>query len=257
MALAAERAALSQDMLSGRQCLLLIARRCLKTLLSGRQCLLLIYQELRRTEAKSEAAAYSNLENIRCGSGDSSLESFITMWENLMLMFRNPPSDDHLISVFTNRIKHIPDIATTMAHLKRIPYGHMDNNLQFLKNACLALMEEIRTDRQLAEIAKVCKNGGTDIALVMTDTEKKKAPCFAIRDGKTCAAGSSCPYSHDTKIIAEAKAKAKAKAKFSNHLVSPSSLPKRLRGAIEQNAHAVRLRSHCQWHHRSDGRHRC
>ena len=27
----------------------------------------------------------------------------------------------------------------------------------------------------------------------------------------------------------------------SNHLVSPSSLPKRLRGAIEQNAHAVRL----------------
>ena len=27
----------------------------------------------------------------------------------------------------------------------------------------------------------------------------------------------------------------------SNHLVSPSSLPKKLRGAIEQNAHAVRL----------------
>ena len=27
----------------------------------------------------------------------------------------------------------------------------------------------------------------------------------------------------------------------SDHLVSPSSLPKRLRGAIEQNAHAVRL----------------
>ena len=27
----------------------------------------------------------------------------------------------------------------------------------------------------------------------------------------------------------------------SNHLVSPTSLPKRLRGAIEQNAHAVRL----------------
>ena len=59
MALAAERAALSQDMLSGRQ------------------CLLLIYQEFRRTEAKSAAAAYSNLENIRCGSGDSSLGAVI------------------------------------------------------------------------------------------------------------------------------------------------------------------------------------
>ena len=99
MALAAERAALSHDMLSGRQ------------------CLLLIYQEFRRTEAKSDAAAYSNLENIRCGPGDSSLESFLTMWENLMLTFRTPPSDDHLFSVFTNRIKHIPGLATTMAHL--------------------------------------------------------------------------------------------------------------------------------------------
>ena len=30
-------------------------------------------------------------------------------------------------------------------------------------------------------------------------------------------------------------------AGFSNHLVSPSSLPKRLRGAIGKNARAVRL----------------
>ena len=61
MALAAERAALSHDMPIGRQ------------------CLLLIYQEFRRTEAKSDTAAYSNLENICCDSGDSPLESFITM----------------------------------------------------------------------------------------------------------------------------------------------------------------------------------
>ena len=138
-------------------------------MLSGRQCSLLIYQEFRRTEAKSDAAAYSNLDNIRWGSVDSSLESFIAMWGNLMLMFRNPPSDDHLLSVFTIRIKHIPGLATTMAHLKRIPYGHMDKNTQFLKDACLALVEEIRTDRQLAQVAKVYKNGGTDIAIVITN----------------------------------------------------------------------------------------
>ena len=107
-------------------------------------------QEFRRTEAKSDAAAYSNLENIRCGSVDSSLGSFLTMWENLMLTFRTPPSDDHLFSVFTNCIKHIPGIATTMALLKRIPYGHMNKNILFLKEACLALVEEIRMDRQLA-----------------------------------------------------------------------------------------------------------
>ena len=45
----------------------------------------------------------------------------------------------------------------------------------------------------------------------MTDAEKKKAPYFAIRDGKTCTAGSSCPYSHDAKTNAWTKAKAKAK----------------------------------------------
>ena len=56
MALAAERAALSHDMFSSRQ------------------CLLLIYQKFRRAEAKSDAAAYSKLENIRYGSVDSSLD---------------------------------------------------------------------------------------------------------------------------------------------------------------------------------------
>ena len=196
VALAAERAALHQEVLGGRQ------------------CLLLIYQEFKRTEAKTDAAAYSNLESIRCGPNDNSLEAFITLWENLLLTFRVQPSQDHLFSVFMSRVKHIPGLATTMAHLKRIPYGHADKNLQFLKDACHGLIEEIRTDRQLAEVAKVYKNGGTDVALVgMTEAEKKKAPCFALRDGKPCAAGGSCPYSHDARVIAEAKAKAKAKAK--------------------------------------------
>ena len=72
-----------------------------------------------------------------------------------MLTFKIPPSDKRLLSVFTNRVKHIPGLATTMAHLKRIPYDHMEKNLQFLKDAYLALVEEIRTDRQLAEFAKV------------------------------------------------------------------------------------------------------
>ncbi len=196
VALAAERAALQQEVLGGRQ------------------CLLLIYREFKRTEAKTDAAAYSNLESIRCGPNDSSLEAFLTLWDNLLLTFRVQPSQDHLFTVFMNRVKHIPGLATTMAHLKRIPYGHADKNLQFLKDACHGLIEEIRTERQLAEVAKIYKNGGADVALVgMTEAEKKKAPCFAIRDGKPCAAGGSCPYSHDAKIIAEAKAKAKAKAK--------------------------------------------
>ena len=62
----------------------------------------------------------------------------------------------------------------------------MNKNIQFLKDTCLALVEEIRTDRRLVEIAKVYKKEGIDVALVMTEAEKKKAPCFATRDGKPC-----------------------------------------------------------------------
>ena len=42
------------------------------------------------------------------------------------------------------------------------------------------LVEEIRTDCQLADVAKVYKNGGTIIALVMTDAEKNNVLYLAI-----------------------------------------------------------------------------
>lgn len=195
VALAAERAALTQEVLSGRQ------------------CLLLIYQEFRRHEAKSDASAYSNLEAIKCGATDASLESFLTLWDNLLLTFKTPPSQDHLFTAFSSRVRHLPGLATTMAHLKRIPYGHPEKTYAFLKEACHSLVEELRTERQLAEVAKVYKTGGAEHALVMTDAEKKKAPCFALRDGKTCPAGARCAYSHDPKVIAEAKAKKQEKDK--------------------------------------------
>ena len=204
VALATERAALTHE------------------ILSGRQILLLIYQEFKRTEARTDAAAYSNLENIRCGNTDHSLEAFMTLWENLLLSFRTPPSADHLFSVFMSRVKHLPGLATTMAYLKRIPYGHADKNITFLKDACVGLIEEIRTERQLAEVAKVYKNGGTDVALVMTEEQKKKAPCFKLRDGQKCPLGNTCPYSHDGKIIAEARAKAQARAKAKAHATAPA-----------------------------------
>ena len=187
VALAAERAALSREMLSG--------------------------QEFRRHEAASDAAAYSNLEVIKCGTSDNALEPFLTLWDNLLLTFRVPPSQDHLFTAFTNRVRHLPCMAVTMAHLDRIQHGHPDKNYEFIKGACHSVVERIRSDKQLAEVAKVFKSGGADHALVMTDAEKKKAPCFLVRDGKSCTAGAKCAYSHDPKVIAEAKAKAKAKAK--------------------------------------------
>ena len=91
----------------------------------------------------------------------------------------------------------------------------MDKNLRFLGDTCVTIVEEIRTDRQLAElaeVAKVNKNGGTDIALMMTDAEKKNASASPSATASRVLLGAR-PYSHDTQIIAEAQTKAKAKAK--------------------------------------------
>ena len=65
----------------------------------------------------------------------------------------------------------------------------MGKNLLFLRDACLVFLEKIRTDRQIAEVAQIYKNENTDVALVVTDAEKKKAHCFATCESKTCAAG--------------------------------------------------------------------
>ena len=152
-----------------------------------------------------DAASCSNLESICCGPSDNFLEAFIMLFENLLPTFRVQPSQDHLLNVFMRRVQDIPGLATTMANLKRIPHGHANKNLQFFKDACTGLMEEMRPERQLAEVAKVYKKGGTDVALVaMIEAEKNKAPCIAFRDGKPCAAGGLCPYSHNAKIIVEA-----------------------------------------------------
>ena len=62
----------------------------------------------------------------------------------------------------------------------------------------------------------------------MTDAEEKKDPCFAIRDGKTCTAGSSCLNSHDAKIFAEAKRKAKAKAKAKPKAQPAAAAPEKI-----------------------------
>ena len=129
VALAAERAAPSREMLSGRQ------------------CLLLIYQEFRRHEAASDAAAYSNLEVIKCGSSNNALEPFLTLWDNLLLTFRIPPSQDHLYTAFTNRVRHLPCLAVTMAHIDRIQHGHPDKTYQSLLKCMRRHTEEVNNEK--------------------------------------------------------------------------------------------------------------
>ena len=74
--------------------------------------------------------------------------------------------------------------------------------------------------------------------------EQKKMPCFAVRDGKTCAAGASCPYPHKPDIIAAAKAKAKerekakAKAKAQPAAAAPEKAKARAKARAKASASA-------------------
>ena len=52
------------------------------------------------------------------------------------------------------------------------------------------------------------------MALVASTPEQRKTmPCLKIRDGAACSAGASCQYSHDPKVIEEAREKKAAKEK--------------------------------------------
>ena len=165
-------------------------------LLSGRQLLHMIYAKFRRDETRTDTAAYTNLENLRCGTSDASLASFVNLWDNLMLTFITPLTPDHMFTAFYSRAIHPPSLAHTVAHINRIPHGHPDENFAFISMTVRAHIEQARSDKEPAEVAKVpCGGGAPDVALpAASPEEKKNMPCFAVMDGKTCAAGASCPY---------------------------------------------------------------
>ena len=69
-------------------------------------------------------------------------------------------------------------------------------------------------------------------------------PCFAVKDGKTCAAGASCPYSHKPDIIAAAKAKAKEKEKAKAKAQAAAAAPEKGKGKGKGKSKGKRI---C-WH---------
>ena len=215
IALEAEKAALSAD------------------LLSGRQTLWMIYKEFERDDATTDHIAHGHLERMTFSGKDEHLEAFVTSWDALMLTFKTKPTESHLYSALMSRLKKVPGLATTVAHMDRQVYGHPDRCFDFLMNATRRLVEIRRNERQEHELNKLFAGGtATSAALpagqkgagkgtkgtkgVKGKNDKKDMPCFALRDGKTCAAGSSCPYSHDATVIAEAKAKKKGSGKGKN-----------------------------------------
>ena len=181
--------------------------------LSGRQILRLAYSEFEKDDMKSDHLAYSNLEHLVFKGSESSLDSFINTWDHLLLSFKQQPSESHLYSKLLVLLENVPGLADTLKYQKRLKFGHPDKTYDYLISAARDLVQHLREEKQQKELSKLYK-GSLDHALpASTPEEKAKMPCFAIRDGKECPHGSACQYSHDPKIIAEARKKVKEKEK--------------------------------------------
>ena len=99
----------------------------------------------------------------------------------------------------------VKGLNNTVKYLKRLKYGHVDKNYDYLIGAARAHVDVVKEEQQQKELLKLYR-GGANLALPATPEEKAKMPCFALRDGKPCPRGATCPYSHDNAVIEAAKA---------------------------------------------------
>ena len=113
IALEAEQAALSAD------------------LLSGRQTLWMIYKEFERDDATTDHIAHGHLERMTFSGKDEHLGAFVKPWDALMLTFKTKPTESHFYSALMSRLKKLPGLATTVAHMDRQENGHPDRCFDF------------------------------------------------------------------------------------------------------------------------------
>ena len=209
IALEAERAALSAD------------------LLSGRQTLWMIYKEFERDDATTDHIAHGHLERMTFSGKDEHLEAFVSSWDALMLTFKTMPTESHLYSALMSRLKKLPGLATTVAHMDRQVSGHPDRCFDFLMNAARRLVEIRRNERQEHELNKLFAAGSAASAALPAGqkgagkgtkggkgkSDRKTMPCFKMRDTGACPDGDKCEYSHKKDIIDAAKEKKKSGGK--------------------------------------------
>ena len=78
--------------------------------LAGRQILFLIYKEFGKDAHQTDCTSYSHLENMQCCKDIKGLESFLAVWDNLMLNFQTPPKPDHMYPALLSKIRNIPEL---------------------------------------------------------------------------------------------------------------------------------------------------
>ena len=182
-----------------------LARRGL--VLGGRQILFLIYREFGKDTHITDVQSYSHLEKMQGTKEIKGLESFLAVWDNLMLNFQCPPKPTHLYTAFLFKIRNIPELQEKdfLKKMNRLPWGDPNKTYEALRDECDTLLEETRLEKQSKQLDQLYENSSVSTALAATPEEKKLLPCFYLRDGKPCPNGVSCAYSHKKEVIDKAK----------------------------------------------------
>ena len=181
--------------------------------LAGRQILFMIYKEFGKDVHQTDCMSYSHLEKMQCAKDIKGLETFLAVWDNLMLNFQTPPTPDHMYSAFLTKVRGIPELQEPLRRLTRLPWGDQKKTYESLRQECDLLIEENRQERQNRQLDQLYDSGSIATALAATPEEKAKLPCFYLRDGKPCPNGKSCSYSHRPDIIELAKKAKEAKGR--------------------------------------------
>ena len=95
----------------------------------------MIYKEFERDDAPTDHIAHGHLERMTLSGKDEHLETFVNSWDDLMLTFKTKPTESHLYSVLMSRLKKLPGLVTTVAHMDRQANRHPDCCFDFLMNA--------------------------------------------------------------------------------------------------------------------------
>ena len=128
-----------------------------------------------------------------------------------MLNFQTPPKPDHMYSAFLSKIRNIPELQDPLKKMNRLSWDDPKKTYEALREECDFQIEEARQEKQSKQIDQLYENGSAanalaaSTALPATPEEKKKLPCFYVRDGKACPNGASCAYSHQKDVIDKAK----------------------------------------------------
>ena len=179
--------------------------------LAGRQILFTIYKEFSKDAHLTDCTSYSHLEKMQGAKEIKNLETFLAVWDNLMLNFQTPPKPDHMYSAFLSKIRNIPELERFLKKMNRLSWDDPKKTYEALREECDFLIEEARQEKQSKQIDQLYENGSAanalaaSTALPATPEEKKKLPCFYVRDGKACPNGASCAYSHQKDVIDKAK----------------------------------------------------